>query len=726
MKISFYNGNIKNTTGGVPIDFADFISMVKVGKFKDLYEKISAIEDKDERQKQKGIILPYVTISGTFEKRSNKGLVNHSGLIAVDFDDLNSDIEKIEQQLQNDPHTFALFRSVSGRGLCCVVKINKEPDKHLAHFEWLEKYYFDNFALVIDRACKDVARPRYVSHDPNVYTNPAAKKAGTLQPKKKKIQSYDFVATNSQMDRIVKEICDRHINIAESYEDYLTCAFAISDGYGENGRHYFHAVASQSSKYSSREADKKYDNALKSPGAIKIGSFFYLAKNAGVQIASEEEVKAYSIGRIAKASKSTPESAIKTAVQTNKIDEKTATEIIRQVFENNSISLRGATEDEPIIEQIAQAIDLNYDFYLNTINRRVYNKDRVLDDKFLNTIYVMLKSQFGNKVNKGDIESIIFSDRLQEKNPVLDFYEKNKNRPKNLQIVEDFVNCLQVQDDRQLNFVFRWLLGIPATLHGEVVRIVLVICGKQNTGKSSWFRQLLPEELEPYYAESHLDNGKDDEIGLTQKLIVMDDEFGGRNSRSIEKFKSIISKDKFYLREPYGKYNIDLKRLALIGGTSNDEQLISDSTGNTRILPVYIDGIDYEKMNAIDRTDLLVQLFKLYEQGETWKLTPAENEYLRIISDDFSETNFEREMLYKYFTPDKIGSFYTTSDVMQFLEARTAKSRIRLRILGTELRNFAQRIAKKDDNGAVKRGYMLRELPQGYESSTGFDDPFNK
>ena len=711
MKISFYQGNIKNVTGGVPIDFADFISMVKVGKFKELYEKISAIEDKNERQKQKGIILPYVTISGTFEKRSNKGLVEHSGLIAVDFDDLNGDIDKIEMQLRNDPYTFALFRSVSGRGLCCVVKINKEPDKHLPHFRWLEKYYFDNFSLVIDQSCKDVSRPRYVSHDPHVYTNSSSKKAGTINPKKKKIQTYNFVATNNQMDRIVQEICDRNINIAESYEDYLTCAFAIADGYKEEGRHYFHAVASQSAKYSAREADKKYDNALKSPGAIKIGSFFYLAKNAGVQIASDEERKAYSIARIAKASKSTAESAINTAVKTNNIPKDLASDIIKQVFENNSIALRGATEDEPIIEQIAQAIDLNYDFYLNTINRRIYHDDRVLDDKFLNTIYINLKAQFGNKVNKSDIESIIFSDRLSEKNPILEFYEKHKNMPDNPQVVEDFINCMTVKDDRQYSFIYRWLLGIPATLHGEIVRIVLVLCGGQMVGKSSWFRQLLPKELDPYYAESHFEREKDDEIGLTQKLIMMDDEFGGRNTRSVEKFKAIVSKDKFYLREPYGRYNIDLKRIALIGGTSNDDQLINDSTGNTRILPVTMISIDWEKFNKIDRTQLLVQIFKLYHKGETWELNADEREFLSSINSDYSETTPERELLHRYFEPatPPNGQFYTTTDVHTYLESKTAKSRLRLRILGTELKNFSEWVSKRDEKGIPKKGYYLSE-----------------
>jgi len=55
-------------------------------------------------------------------------------------------------------------------------------------------------------------------------------------------------------------------------------------------------------------------------------------------------------------------------------------------------------------------------------------------------------------------------------------------------------------------------------------------------------RRLLPKPLANYYAESKLDGGKDDDILLTKKLIIMDDEFGGKSKFEAKRFKELTSK----------------------------------------------------------------------------------------------------------------------------------------------------------------------------------------
>src|SRR5690606_8591490 len=121
---------------------------------------------------------------------------------------------------------------------------------------------------------------------------------------------------------------------------------------------------------------------------------------------------------------------------------------------------------------------------------------------------------------------------------------------------------------------------------------------KQGTGKTEFFRRLLPPELRQYYAESKLDAGKDDAILMTQKLIIMDDEMGGKSKKESKHLKELTSKQVFTLREPYGRMNVDLQRLAVLCGTTNDLEILND-LHNRRQIPIEVYGIDHEAYNAI-------------------------------------------------------------------------------------------------------------------------------
>ena len=87
MEISKFE-RITQSSNGVTIGLNEFLNQVKTGVFSPLLEKIRAVTEKKERNALKAKILPYVTISGTFSQRAESGLINHSGFICMDFDDL--------------------------------------------------------------------------------------------------------------------------------------------------------------------------------------------------------------------------------------------------------------------------------------------------------------------------------------------------------------------------------------------------------------------------------------------------------------------------------------------------------------------------------------------------------------------------------------------------------------------------------------------------------------
>ncbi len=77
------------------------------------------------------------------------------------------------------------------------------------------------------------------------------------------------------------------IDIAPTYDEWLTLGFALADALGEDGRSCFHRISRFHHDYTSSATDKQYNACLASHGhGVTIRSFFHLAKNAGITLPS--------------------------------------------------------------------------------------------------------------------------------------------------------------------------------------------------------------------------------------------------------------------------------------------------------------------------------------------------------------------------------------------------------------------------------------------------------
>jgi hypothetical protein len=187
-RISLYP-DVWETKRSDTITIYDFYEMVTSGHSRALVEAVRAESDKKRRAflKKK---LPVVTVSGTFSERKNYALLEHSKRIAVDIDPEGNPHITDMPALRDSLGTWAEIEfaalSASGRGVFCTVLISN-PDEHRAHFFSLERT-FKKFNIVIDPSCKNVARARYMSYDPdavfNVDVTPFVKMYHPLQPTK--------------------------------------------------------------------------------------------------------------------------------------------------------------------------------------------------------------------------------------------------------------------------------------------------------------------------------------------------------------------------------------------------------------------------------------------------------------------------------------------------------------------------------------------------------------
>jgi hypothetical protein len=161
--------NIKETQTPFHRDVQIVLSRIKNGSSKDLVKKIRSERNKTDRNELKKN-LPAVCFSGTFTKRTDKSISDHSGLICLDFDGYASKKELLQdkENFTKDKFVYSAFVSPSGNGLKVLVKIPADPENHVNFFNSLAKHFDSDY---FDKMCKNVSRVCYESYDPLLYLN---------------------------------------------------------------------------------------------------------------------------------------------------------------------------------------------------------------------------------------------------------------------------------------------------------------------------------------------------------------------------------------------------------------------------------------------------------------------------------------------------------------------------------------------------------------------------
>ncbi len=140
----------------------------------------------EEVQKQLKDKLPCFTVAGTFNPRSEEGLIQLSGLAAVDLDSAEDyDTDHLLKQLQNIPSIAYAGLSCRGKRLYCIVPF-LYPDKYVKHYTRLIKSFADMGLPMGDECHKTLSQPRFVSwNDSNTqFFNHTAKPYHLLEPER--------------------------------------------------------------------------------------------------------------------------------------------------------------------------------------------------------------------------------------------------------------------------------------------------------------------------------------------------------------------------------------------------------------------------------------------------------------------------------------------------------------------------------------------------------------
>lgn len=664
MNISIYK-TVKDQSSDDTIEISDFLEGVRTGKWQDYIIPIRAEKDKEKIRKLK-LKIPAVTISGTFEERKDSSIIKHSGFMAIDIDDLHDSVEDVKYILSQDKYIYSAFSSVSGRGICAIIKI--EPEKHRRAYDSFADYMLTNHSIDVDMSGKNESRLRFVSYDPFLYLNENATTFRRYLPVQKKRHLPPPIQIEGNLERIISEMVERGVNCTEDYRDWIKIGFAIASDLGESGRDHFHNLSAISTKYDSKIVDKKYDNILKSLGSgskkASIATVYWFAKNAGIELYDKKTQEAIRSAASQKRNGVLNKNDIVNSLKLSGIESEHLEQIAEEVLQNETP--QNANDLLLDITNYIASLDLKK----NEITRNIEWNGIPINDSDLNSIFLDVK-MLHEKTSKDLVQSIIFSNRIKQYNPIMDFLNLAERKgSKNIDLLLDSV-ISDTEDYKK--WILKWLVALIATAHGKHSPLMLVLAGeKQGTGKSHWFRYLLPQKLQNLYAESKMDGGKDDEILMTKKWIIVDDEMGGKSKRESKKFKEITSKQWINVREPYGRVTVDLKRTAMFAGTSNDMQLLNDPTGNRRYLPIHVLDINQDKYNECDKSELLWELDNLYKSGYDYTVLKEDIEKLNKATENFKESTPEEEFLLTYITKPTNrhdGEWLPISVIIEYLKA---------------------------------------------------------
>lgn len=661
-KIDLYK-DAYSTTGAEKITVDQFLENIQNGFWQDQVLPIRAAVQKNLPKKQIDKLktsIPGTTASGTFKVRNSSpdNLEKHSGFLAIDIDHVNTEILRIKEELSQDSLFYALFISCSGRGLCGLVKIN--PKAHLESFNFMSEHMFIKYGLNIDEKCKDVSRLRFVSYDPDLYLNPDSQIA-PIKPllKKERQQPKKYLFKNEDFDRILEDIKTVELDLTKNYQDWIYCGFSLVDHFGEEGRDYFHTISMFHPEYDPDKVDSKYDHLLKSKSGDHTIDWFYhvveknglIAYGKGTQDFIQQEL------------------AEKRAYDAGLREERP--------LSYTTLTTIDIPATDPII-QVKNFIHKAYKIRKNEMTAVLEVNGETLDDELLNTIYILCRSVI-DKINGRDIIYHVIDSRFTPRyHPVKDLVQYYIDNPpdKPTGHITALINALNSETVYAQDFIKKWLVAMIASAYGQHSTLWLILQGPQNCGKTEWFRQLLPPSLKEYYAESKMDEGKDDLILMSKKLIIMDDELSGKSKQEERKMKSISSKQTLDLRVPFGRTHSTLNRIAMLGGTANDDEIVDDPTGNRRQIVIGVKTLNFDAYNAVDKELLIYECYLEYMNGFNYRMTAEDIALLESGGQQFKKSVSEEELIAKHFLlpaerPEISITEMSVSEIYDYLKVRT-------------------------------------------------------
>ena len=165
----------------------------------------------------------------------------------------------------------------------------------------------------------------------------------------------------------------------------------------------------------------------------------------------------------------------------------------------------------------------------------------------------------------------------------------------------------------------KWIISLVARAlrPGCKVDTVLVLEGAQGKKKSTVVETLVGGR--DYFTDAHVTFDKDGQLIMHGSWVVELAELATFQKAEQLRTKQFLSSPDLTFRAPYGRVTVRRPRHFVLIGTTNDDEYLTDTTGNRRYWPVRVTRLKLDvEMVAVERDQLLAEAVVALEAGEPW------------------------------------------------------------------------------------------------------------
>ena len=327
-----------------------------------------------------------------------------------------------------------------------------------------------------------------------------------------------------------------------------------------------------------------------------------------------------------------------------------------------------AMEGELIPRMTEIAVPQSYDFEKNDRGRMMHTKSNhlgVLKVHDIDVAYDVIKKRMNihipdmtliadleedaaiTEIEDRCIQMAVPHDRVRfnlkllarESNPVAEWIE---TRPwDGTSRLQQLLDTVEAEDNELKEILMtKWLTSCVAAACGDdgvSSEGILVFVGKQALGKTQWMKTLAPQKDWLLEGATLNPGDKDSVKQCVSHWICELGELGSTFKKAdLDQLKAFITRSHDELRLPYDRGFSRYRRRTIFYGSVNENEFLTDPTGNRRFWVVRVKKIDYK--HKIDMQQVWAEIkVRFFDTKQGWFLTSEERALLQE-SNELSRT----------------------------------------------------------------------------------------
>jgi hypothetical protein len=642
--------------------------------------------------------LPVFCWSGTFESGQipkNESLTKHSARVQIDLDGLGLEqAKKVRNLLGEDPHIEVVFRSPSRLGIKAAMLVPPCADdkEHKHAFQAAKKYVQQRYSLKIDESCNDVRRLCYFSNDPDLIFN---EKAIPLNVE-------HWIGSNG--DSCLKEIVSKKAGLSNTQQLSLPSTTNI-----ESAQQFLERGLKQILSATEGNRHKTYRKVAYTCGGFVSAGHLPRAETLGKLVSTARKVRPED-----------PSDAERTVHECFAAGEKKPHS---PVTENWHYLKTGPNEPQKLKANLHNVV-----MWL-----AVYNKQIWYDEFHHRT---MTENKKGQHIEWDDELTLKLTRELQDYDPgwqslsdvIVDkavqtyAYEDKRNEltdhldslrwDGNSRLDTWLIDYCGVEDNAYTREAGKcWILAAVSRAFepGTKFDHCLILKGGQGYYKSTLFNTIGGN----WFCDLKEFRGKEAQEKLLGKWIIEFAEMSAVKKADNETIKSFITERADRFRPAYGKRAKDFPRTCVFGGSTNEDEFLSDSTGNRRFWPISLPKPIRINELQQGRDQLLAEAVNRFKAGEKFLLSSEAREIAELEQEQVFSVDPWEESISNYISTQLDQEFVTADQLLAHLQGPyenrfQVQTWHRMRV-GKVLQHLGWkkiRVSTKNEQG--KRGYAYR------------------